>query len=112
MNGETEEALGAIYKETGGIELDNSSNGAFNITVCAIQCCSDFVSDTDQLRGRRPSCLANPLLSCFVSYCQTCAFFIVHHLPLLLRLTSREQGLLCFCLVLSKRPVPNAVSPH
>lgn len=41
MNGETEEALGAIYKEAGGIELNNSSNGAFNITVCAIQCCCE-----------------------------------------------------------------------
>lgn len=55
---------------------------------------------------------ANPLLSCFVSYCQTCAFFIVHHLPLLPGLTSREQGLFCFCELLSKRPVPSAVNPH
>lgn len=41
MNGETEEALGAIYKEAGGIEPNNSSDRAFNITVCVIRCHSE-----------------------------------------------------------------------
>lgn len=41
MNGETEKALGAMYKEAGGIEPNNKSVGAFNITVCVIWCHSE-----------------------------------------------------------------------
>lgn len=103
------------HKEARGIHPNSSSNVAFNATVPVVHC-TGFVSHTDPVRGSLSgSWLAHlphpkPLLSCFISYCQTYIFKIVYHLSQLARVTSREQGQCCFCNVVSNRIVPQTPS--
>lgn len=67
------------HKEARGIHPNSSGNVAFNAIVPVVQC-TGFVSHTDPVRGSvSGSWLAHlphpkPLLSCFVSYCQTYIF--------------------------------------